>query len=310
MIWIKVKRVVRAGFFSFWRNAFVSLSSILVMIVTLFVIGSTIFSGVILRSTLDQIKDKVDINVYFVTEAKETDILSMKKKLEQLQEVKSPVNYVSREDALAAFKKRHESDEFTLQALDELGENPLGAVLNIKAKDPSQYESIARFLKSNSALSAEGDTIIDKVNFYQNKEAIDRLTRIINSADRLGFAMTIFLITISILITFNTLRLVIYMSKDEISVMRLVGASDRYIKGPFVVSGALYGLVSAVVTLILFYPLTLWLGSTTESFFSGFNAFSYYTSKFGEFFLLMVSSGIAIGFLSSYLAVRRYLKSA
>lgn len=310
MIWIKVKRVVRAGFFSFWRNAFVSLSSILVMIVTLFVIGSTIFSGVILRSTLDQIKDKVDINVYFVTEAKETDILSMKKKLEQLQEVKSPVNYVSREDALAAFKKRHESDEFTLQALDELGENPLGAVLNIKAKDPSQYESIARFLKSNSALSADGDTIIDKVNFYQNKEAIDRLTRIINSADRLGFAMTIFLITISILITFNTLRLVIYMSKDEISVMRLVGASDRYIKGPFVVSGALYGLVSAVVTLILFYPLTLWLGSTTESFFSGFNAFSYYTSKFGEFFLLMVSSGIAIGFLSSYLAVRRYLKSA
>lgn len=310
MIWIKVKRVVRAGFFSFWRNAFVSLSSILVMIVTLFVIGSTIFSGVILRSTLDQIKDKVDINVYFVTTAQESDILSMKKKLEQLQEVKPPVNYVSKEDALAAFKKRHETDQTTLDALDELGENPLGAVLNIKAKDPSQYESIARFLKSSSALSADGDTIVDRVNFYQNKEAIDRLTRIINSADRLGFAMTIFLITISILITFNTLRLVIYMAKDEISVMRLVGASDRYIKGPFVVSGALYGLVSAVVTLILFYPLTLWLGSTTESFFSGFNAFSYYTAKFGEFFLLMVSSGIAIGFLSSYLAVRRYLKSS
>ncbi len=309
MIWIKVKRVVRAGFFSFWRNAFVSLSSILVMIVTLFVIGSTIFSGVVLRSTLDQIKDKVDINVYFATEAKETDILSMKKKLEQLPEVKV-AGYVSREDALAAFKKRHETDQSTLDALDELGENPLGAVLNIKAKDPSQYESIARFLNSSSALSSDGDTIIDKVNFYQNKEAIDRLSRIISSADRLGFAMTIFLITISILITFNTLRLVIYMSKDEISVMRLVGASDRYIKGPFVVSGAMYGLVSAVITLILFYPLTLWLGSTTESFFSGFNAFSYYTSKFGEFFLIMIGSGIAIGFLSSYLAVRRYLKSS
>ncbi|KND48113.1 MAG: cell division transport system permease protein [Parcubacteria bacterium C7867-006] len=307
MFWIKVKRVVRAGFFSFWRNGFVSLSSILVMIVTLFVIGSTIFSGVILRSTLDQIKDKVDINVYFVTSADESDILAMKKKLEQLPEVKPPVVYVSREDALAAFKKRHETDEFTLQALDELGDNPLGAALNIKAKDPSQYESIAQFLQGRSALSAGGTTIIDKVNFYQNKEAIDRLTKIINSANSLGFILTILLIAISILITFNTLRLVIYMSRDEISVMKLVGASNRYIRGPFFIAGAIYGFLSAIITLILFYPITLWLGSTTESFFVGFNVFHYYASNFGEFFLILVGSGVALGSVSSYLAVRKYL---
>jgi cell division protein FtsX len=114
MIWTKIKRVIRAGFYSFWRNAFVSLSSILVMVVTLFVIGTTMFSGAILKYTLDYVKDKVDINVYFVTSATETDIMAMKKKLEQLPEVKAPVAYVSREDALAAFKKRHETDEFTL----------------------------------------------------------------------------------------------------------------------------------------------------------------------------------------------------
>lgn len=308
MFWIKVKRVIRAGFFSFWRNGFVSLSSILVMMVTLFVIGSTIFSGVILRSTLDQIKDKVDINVYFLTSASESDILSMKRNLEKLPEVKPPVVYVSREDALAAFKKRHETDEFTLQALDELGDNPLGAALNIKAKDPSQYESIAQFLQGKSALSADGNTIVDKVNFYQNKEAIDRLTSIINSANNLGFILTILLIGISILITFNTLRLVIYMSRDEISVMKLVGASNSYIRGPFFVAGSIYGFLSAIMTLILFYPVTLWLGDTTESFFVGFNVFSYYTKNFGEFFLIIVVSGIAIGSISSYLAVRKYLK--
>lgn len=308
MFWIKVKRVIRAGFFSFWRNGFVSLSSILVMMVTLFVIGSTIFSGVILRSTLDQIKDKVDINVYFLTSASESDILSMKRNLEKLPEVKPPVVYVSREDALAAFKKRHETDEFTLQALDELGDNPLGAALNIKAKDPSQYESIAQFLQGKSALSADGNTIVDKVNFYQNKEAIDRLTSIINSANNLGFILTILLIGISILITFNTLRLVIYMSRDEISVMKLVGASNSYIRGPFFVAGSIYGFLSAIMTLILFYPVTLWLGDTTESFFVGFNVFSYYTKNFGEFFLIIVGSGIAIGSISSYLAVRKYLK--
>jgi cell division transport system permease protein len=308
MFWIKAKRIVRAGFFSFWRNGFISLSSILVMVVTLFVIGSVIFSSVVLKSTLDQIRDKVDINVYFVTTAGENEILSMKKSLEQLQEVLTPVVYVSREEALTAFKKRHENDAFTLQALDELGENPLGATLNIKAKDPSQYESIARFIESKRVESIGTDSIIDKVNYYQNKEAIDRLTKIINSANNLGLILTLFLVIISILITFNTIRLVIYMSRDEISVMRLVGASDRYIRGPFFVAGAIYGFISAIATLIIFYPLTLWLGGATADFFVGLNVFHYYISNFGEIFLIIVGSGIAIGSISSYLAVHKYLK--
>jgi cell division transport system permease protein len=308
MFWIKVKRVVRAGFFSFWRNGFISLSSILVMVVTLFVIGSVIFSSVVLKSTLDQIKEKVDINVYFVTTAPENEILGMKKNLEQLPEVMPPVVYVTREEALADFKNRHQNDEFTLQALEELGENPLGATLNIKAKDPSQYESIARYIESRRTASIGTDSIIDKVNYYQNKDAIDRLTKIINSANNLGLVLTLFLVAISVLITFNTIRLVIYMSRDEISVMRLVGASDRYIRGPFFVAGAIYGFLSAIITLVIFYPLTLWLGGKTADFFVGLNIFHYYLSNFGQIFLIIIGSGIAIGSISSYLAVRKYLR--
>jgi cell division transport system permease protein len=305
-MWIKIKRVIRAGFYNFWRNGFVSLSSVLVMVVTLFVIGSVIFSGAILRSTLDQIRDKVDINVYYITSAKEDDILAMKKNLEKLPEVSS-ITYVSKEESLANFKKRHENDEFTLQALDELEENPLGASLNIKAKDPSQYATVAEFLKSRSSLSSSGETIVDKVNYYQNKDAIDRLTKIINSANRLGTILTIFLICISVMITFNTIRLVIYMARDEISVMRLVGASTGYIRAPFFVAGALYGFIASIITLILFYPITIWLGGTTANFFVGLNVFHYYTSNFGQIFLLLVGSGIAIGSISSFLAVRKYL---
>ncbi len=308
MIWIKAKRIMRSGFYSFWRNGFVSLSSILVMMVTLFVIGSTIFSGAILGSTLNQIKDKVDVNVYFVTTAPEEEILAIKESIEKLPEVAPPVVYISKEKVLEDFKKRHENDEFTLQALDELGENPLGATLNIKAKDPSQYESIVKFLDNESTLSSDGTSIIDKVNYYQNKDAIDRLTNIINSANRLGVVLTIFLIIISTLITFNTLRLVIYMSRDEIAVMRLVGASTNYIRGPFFVAGAIYGFISAIFTLILFYPITIWLGNTTENFFVGLNVFHYYTANFGEIFLVIVASGVAIGSVSSFLAVRKYLK--
>jgi cell division transport system permease protein len=219
-----------------------------------------------------------------------------------------PVVYVTREEALADFKNRHQNDEFTLQALEELGENPLGATLNIKAKDPSQYESIARYIESRRTASIGTDSIIDKVNYYQNKDAIDRLTKIINSANNLGLVLTLFLVAISVLITFNTIRLVIYMSRDEISVMRLVGASDRYIRGPFFVAGAIYGFLSAIITLVIFYPLTLWLGGKTADFFVGLNIFHYYLSNFGQIFLIIIGSGIAIGSISSYLAVRKYLR--
>lgn len=278
------------------------------MIITLFVITATIFLGAILNASLQEIKNKVDINVYFVRTAPEEDILSLQKVLETLPEVKAPVEYVSREDALADFRQKHQDDQFTLQALDELGENPLGASLNIRAKEPSQYEGIAEFLKSKGALSKDGSAIIDKVNYYQNKDAIDTLSRMIDSANRLGLILTLFLVCVSILITYNTIRLAIFMSRDEISVMRLVGASMMYIRGPFVVSGAIYGVVSGFITLILFFPITLWLGNATAEFFVGLNVFSYYIENFAQIFLIVIFSGAAIGAISSFLAVRKHLK--
>ncbi len=307
-MWISMKRIIRSGFFSFWRNGFVSISSVLVMIITLFVITGTIFLGAILNASLQEIKNKVDINVYFVRNAPEVDILALQKALEVLPEVKAPVEYISREDALADFRRKHQDDQFTLQALDELGENPLGASLNIRAKEPSQYEGIAEFLKSKSALTEKGTAIIDKINYYQNKTAIDTLTKMINSANRLGFILTLFLVCVSILITFNTIRLAIFMSRDEISVMRLVGASRMYIRGPFIISGAIYGVVSGFITLILFFPITLWLGNATAEFFVGLNVFSYYISNFVQIFLIVIFSGVFIGAFSSFLAVRKHLK--
>ncbi|MHB1316476.1 MAG: cell division protein FtsX [Minisyncoccota bacterium] len=307
MMWTSIKRITKSGFFSFWRNGFVSLSSVLVMIITLFVITGTIFLGAILNASLTEIKNKVDINVYFVRTAPEEDILTLQKTIETLPEVKA-VEYVSREDALASFRQKHQDDQFTLQALDELGENPLGASLNIRAKEPSQYEGIAEFLKSKSTLSKDGTSIIDKVNYYQNKTAIDTLTKMIDSANRLGFILTVFLVFVSVLITFNTIRLAIFMSRDEISVMRLVGASTMYIRGPFVVSGAIYGVVSGFFTLILFFPITLWLGNATAEFFVGLNVFSYYITNFAQIFIIVIFLGGFIGALSSFLAVRKHLK--
>lgn len=303
----KVKRILRAGFVSFWRNSFVSLASVLIMTVTLSVIGLLVFGSAVLNTSLLTLRDKVDINVYFITSTEEEDILSLKTAIEALPEV-ARVEYVSREQALADFRTRHENDQLTLQALDELGDNPLGAVLNIKAKETSQYESIAKFLDSKNALSKDGAQIIDKVNYYQNKTAIDKLSAVIASSRSLGFAIILFFALISIIITFNTIRLVIYNSREEISVMRLVGASTRYIRGPFVVSGIMYGLLAGIITLVLFYPLLLWLSPKFSDFFSGFNLLSYYGHNFIQIFFIIIGTGVVLGALSSYLAVRRHLK--
>lgn len=300
-----LKRIVKGGFINFKRGGVVSWAAVLVVTITLSVITSIILLQAVLHFSLTQIKDKVDVTIYFTTKAPEDKILSLKSSLEQLPEVSS-VSYTSAEEALKIFRARHESDYPTIQALDEIGENPLGAYLNVKAKEVSQYESIANFLKSDDTLVLGSQSIVDKVNYYQNKLVIDRLNNIISGAQKLGFLVTLLLIIISLIITFNTIRLTIFISKEEIGVMRLVGASKMHVRGPFMIEGAIYGVVSTFITLLLFWPATAWLGSNMTDFL-GINMYDYYISNFLQICTMLLLSGIILGIISSILAIRKYL---
>ena len=306
MLWTSIKRICKTGFINFWRNGFISLASVLVVTMSLFVFEALIFFSILGTTYINQIKQKVDVNVYFATSAPEPDILALKKSIENLPEV-SGVEYLSREQALGDFKAKHADDELTLQGLAELGLNPFPAVLNIKAKEPSQYGSVAKFLESKNALGSGGGAIIESINYNKNKLIIDRLVKILDSLNRLGVALTVILVLIAIAITFNTIRLSIYASREEIAVMKLVGASNKYVRGPFVVSGIMYGLISAFVTLVIFYPVTYYLGTITQNFSADVNLVHYYAINFGQIFLIIAGSGILLGAISSYLAVRRYL---
>lgn len=277
------------------------------MFIALFIITSLIFMSAVLQFSLQEIKDKVDINVYFTSNAGEADILSLKKSIETIGEVAS-VTFTSKEKALENFKERHKDDALTLSAIEELGDNPLTASLSIKAKEPSQYEGIAQFLNKEDPMAGGNNPIVEKVNYYQNKVVIDKLAMITSAAQTAGMWIVIIFLIIAIIITFNTIRLAIFISKDEISVMRLVGASGRYIKGPFIVSGILYGLVSATLVIVIFFGLTYWLGGVTTNFFVGLDLFDFYLKNFGQIFIIVFGSGIALGAISSYLAVRKYLK--
>jgi len=306
MIWTNIKRVVKAGSVYFWRNAFLSFSSVLVMVVTLSFLAGLVFGNAALQATLASLKEKVDMNVYFVPTADPEDILTLKGLLEKKAEVVS-VTYTSREEALEALKARH-PDDGTVEAINELGDNPLGAVLNVQTKDPSHYEALARFLKTDNAVSPNGVSIVRKVNFYDHETAINALSRIINATNRLGLIMTVLFVAISLIIAFNTIRLTIYNSREEISVMKLVGATNKYVRGPFMVSGVMTGVVASLLTLALFFLLVYYSRDFSKNFFIGIDFLTYYRTNFGQIFGIVAGSGVFIGAVSSYLAVRRYLK--
>ncbi len=307
MSWMIIKRVLVGGGKNFARGGAVSVATVLIMTVTLGIIGSLIFISALLSYTLNVIKDKVDVSVYFVTTASESQILAVKDTLEKLPQV-ATVSYTSASEALAAFRARHANDQLTLQALDELGGNPLDASLEVRAKDPSGYESIVNFLEASPTLSAGGTSLVDRINYAQNKEIIDRLSLAIQATREIGLAVVVFFAIASILIAFATVRLAIYTAKEEISVMRLVGASNMYIQGPFVVTGVITGVIAATLVLLLLWPATWYAGAKTAGWFGGFDLAIYYGDNFALVFSILMLSGVALGTIASVFAIRRYLK--
>lgn len=305
---LTLKRIFNAGVKSFWRNGSVSFASILIMLVTLSIAMAIPLSNAILQSTQMQLKNQVDINVYFIKTAEEGQILAFKKSLETINGV-SAVFYTSREQALENFKARHQDDAdgIILRALEELDGNPLLASLTVRAESPSQFQSIAVSITKLGDQMGDA-SILKKITYEKNKIAINNLTRFIETSNKLGSVLIIIFALIAVLITFNTIRLAIYTSRDEIAVMRLVGASKGYIRGPFLVAGMLYGVVSTLLVVLIFIPLTMWLGPITEAADTGINIGTYYLHNILPLAGIVLLSSLLITIISSLLATKRYLK--
>ncbi len=317
MIFTNFKRITRTGFVNFWRNGFLSFAAIVVLTLSLLAIGSIIFAGAFGRALIADVKDKVDINVYFALSAPESDILTVQKDLGRLPEVAS-TTYISRDQVLARFKTKWQDNTLIMQGLDEIGTNPFPATLNIKAKDPGQYGSIAQYLDNKNPVMSDGTPMIEKVNYEQNKLVIDRLSQIIPAIEKAGFIIAVIMIMVAIIVVFNTIRLIVYTSKDEISVMKLVGASNIYVRGPLIVSGIMYGIISGLITLVILAAVAYWSDAVVLRFAgveiaSDFelvvNVLSrYFSQNFSQIFIIVMGAGVILGGFSSYIAARRYLR--
>lgn len=299
---ITLQRMIRAGYLSFRRNVWLSTATILVMVLVLFVLGSLIFIGAFANTILVTLESKIDVSVYFLRDAPEESILAVKHELERLPEVKE-VMYVSRTQAFEEFRARHKENALIVDALAEVGDNPLEASLNVKARDPSQYAAVSLFLQQKNY------TIVDKINYFENEKIIERLSAILGTVRRSGALLALVLAFIAVLVAFNTVRLAIYTMREEISIMRLVGATSWFIRGPFLINGVLYGAFAAAVTTLAFLPLTFLLSAKIAVLVPGFNLFGYFLANFLEFFGIILVAGITLGTTSSLIAIRRYLNA-
>ncbi|MBI2023182.1 ABC transporter permease [Candidatus Giovannonibacteria bacterium] len=302
-------RIIKGGFVNFFRNGVVSLATVLVISLTMFMLGSVLVGGIFLNGVISNLEEKVDITAYFKLDTDERDILEVKSNLEKLPDVKGVV-FVSRDEALNKFLERHKGDELYMKTIEIVGDNPFPASLEIQAVDPSRFEAISVFLESGrfQNLIDEKSPGIKNISYRLNQSVIDRLSVILRTIKLVGFGISLILALIALMVAYNTVRLAIYSSKDEISVMQLVGASRSFIRGPFLVEGVIHGVISALFTIVAFYPLLLWAGKRTAGIFGGIDIYGYYVSYIWQISFILLLVGIAIGVLSSALAMRRYLK--
>lgn len=297
-----LSRLIKYGVQTFWRQRLLSVATMVVILLALLVFEGMIISGVVASTAINSIQDKIDISIYFKSNASEDEMLQVKSSLERMAEV-SAVEYVSRDKALEMFRQRHKSDETISRAVESLKENPLSASLNIKAKDPSKYSVIANYLNNN--VQSE---LVENITYNQNQVVIDRLASVIQVSRQAGLLAALFLTIVAILVAFNTILLGIYSNRDEISIMRLVGASNIYVRGPFVVMGVIYGVITAIISVVLAMPVIWFASPYVKLFIPAMDLREYFAAHFFLIFSYQLLFGIGIGVISSFIAIRRYLK--
>lgn len=296
-------RVYNFAVKDFLRNKGISLAAIFILVVTVMLATSILFSQGIASFLITQIQDKIDITAYFKEDVKDQDILIVRDELLKSEIVKD-VTYVSREDALKNFTERYKDNDVFTKALAQVGDNPLLPSLNIKTNgDPAQYQAVADILQKD-----DFKNIVDSVDFSQKKDVINKVYSIRSAITKTGLILGIILIIIAILVVFNTIKLTVDSLKEEISTMKIVGASNWFIRGPFIILGAIYGFIAFIICFIISGLFFYFLVGKILEILPGFNSFDYFLANAWIFILIQVIFGVGTGVVSSFLAVRKYLK--
>jgi len=285
------------------RNIWLSLVTIIILVLTLFTVNMLLVVKVVGQTAVDAIKEKIDVNLFLKNDAPEDRIEALKMKISSLSEVKS-VEYISKDAAMEEFRMRHQENPEILDALKELGKNPLTPTLVIKPTNMDVFDKLI------NQLNIIEDDIIESRNFANYKTMLDKINNITIKVSNAALGLSSIFIFITLLVIYNSVRVAIYTHRKEITIMRLVGASNWFIQLPYIFSSIIYTFFGVAIVMLLFWPFLNLLQPYLETFFVSYNVnlVQYFYGNILTIFGIQFLVAAAINILASLIAVRRYSK--
>jgi cell division transport system permease protein len=295
--------MVKSGLSSFARNGWLSVASITVMVLTLLTLSVFFILNIVLNTGIKTIQDKIDISVYFKDDVKQVQVIDIQNELANMSEVKA-IKYISKEDAIAKFKEQNKDNQTLLDSASDPSFT-LPASLEIKVYTTSSLDKITATVDADKYKAS-----IEKISYKENKEIIDKLFRTTNVTKQIGIIITIAFTLVSLIIIFNTVRIAIFSRMEEIEIMKLVGATPWFIKGPFLIEGMLYGIISTAISITVLSSILYFSAPSIASAIGGVgnDISDFLRENIWQILLIQLTFGISIGVLSSWLAIRKHLR--
>lgn len=306
--WTTLARIFQYGVSAFTRNAWLSTAATAVMTVTLLIITTSFMMRMIFADTIDVIQKRIDVSVYLVDNITDQQREQLTSAIREVPIV-TDIAYISKEEARSIFEENNRSELENLEALREVQSNPFPASLRVSTSDPSRLGEISDVAQREEFKPLQS---APPSNAGERREAIDRIASVSQTFEVASLTASIVFVVISMLIIFNTIRMAIFNRREEIQMMRLIGADPSFIRGPFIIEAALYGMAAAVIATVLVYAVIL----TQSGMFANYQAQEIQVAdtinlfKSWPFLIvpIMILAGIVVGVSSSLLAMRRYLK--
>lgn len=308
--WLTFIRMVRFGVNNFSRNAWLTTAATAVMVVTLIIIFGTLVARNVFSDTIVDLRQRLDISFYLADDVSEGERKTLESILRQ-QDFVTNVSYISKEQARKSFVEQDDTDLNQIEAINALeGTNPFPASLRINVSDPDEMDRLNGVFSQPAFRDAQNpDPSFEPTSQSGRREGIDNIAKAAAFTERTGLVLSLVAVTISVLIIFNTIRMAIFNRRDEIQMMKLIGADRNFIQGPFTVEAMMYGVLAALIASAIVFPLVL----TQSDYLRQYGVMIAPTLEalrsFAPLIILgLMAVGAFIGFASSYLAIRRYLK--
>lgn len=308
--WLTWLRMTRYGANNFTRNAWLTTAATAVMTITLLIIFMTFIARQALVSTVDELRQKVDISIYLRNDIEDDEVREVIGKFKATENVES-VRYIDIEEAKQTYIDQNKPSAEQLQAISELPVTPFFPSLRVIIEDPNDTSALASLVANDGTVKDALHPDPKRAPSFsgEKKKVIETISKWTAFAERGGLVAAVIFIAISMLIIFNTIRMAIFNRKEEIQMMKLIGADKGFIRGPFVVEAVMYGFVAALIATTIGYILLYSAEKPLSNYGIAIGATLDTLTLFVPLVLIvMIMIGALIGILSSRLAVRRYLK--